>query len=555
MRASIVWLCAFGCASPTTGPGSEPDPKGWNITVDMSRLDRFVTAPSWRVGGVATATEGLAGVDVNGSAAAVATDGAFSTDVSITAGLVPVPVLARDLVGHERKGDRTLIATAFLPEGALAPQSAALVVSNTTLSAMSAGLTSQTGNVDVAGEIMSKDTLSQDDRCVTWPTGARQGTVQVSLAQDQSGLVLRIVIPNLDVYFAGECQGLLSTIPLAGEMHATIVVQTRLTALPPADGGCLSAFAHTTPTVSVQNWYFDVWGTAGPLQDWIVSMFRDQKSAEARAQLATEVGTRADQLLAEKLASISVFERTSELTLLDRPIAMQLCLTALDAIGGRLVARVGAATTGAGTREAPGAPQIDGALPAVAPNELVLDANLVAQLLFSAWRDGGFARTAPDVDVGVLQVLMPGLYERHPDATSAQVAIDGELPPLVRATPSGPGDLRVELGDLMVTVSVEGERILTFGVNLELELALEPTMGGLAPKVLDSRATVALLDELLDGADAALEQAVQVQIGGSAAQLIGNGTVLALPDLPGLGAPSDVTADAGGRYVRVKLSP
>ena len=554
MRASIISLCVLGCASPT-GPATEPDPKGWNITVDMSRLDRFVTAPSWRVGGVATATEGLASVDVNGVPAPLAADGSFASDIAITAGLVPVPVLARDLAGHERKGDRALLATTFLPEGALATHAAALVVTNATLAAMSSGLTSQTGTIDVASEIMSRDTLSVDDRCVTWPTRAQQGAVQVSLAQDQSGLVLRIVIPNLAVYFAGECQGLLRTIPLAGEMHGTIVVQTRLAAKPPADGSCLSAFAHTTPTVSIQSWYFDVWGTAGPLQDWIVSMFRDEKSAEARAQLVREVGTRADQLLTEKLASISVFERTSELSLLDRPIAMQLCLTALESAGGRLLARVGAAATGLGTRDAPGAPQIDGALPTVAPNELVLDANLVAQLLFSAWRDGGLARNAADVDVGVLQVLVPGLYERHPDATSAQVAIDGELPALVRATPNGPGDLRIELGDLMLVISVAGERILKFGVNLEVELALEPVFGGLAPKVLDSRATVALLDELLDGSDAALEQAVQLQIGASAAQLIGDGMILALPDLPGLGAPSDVTPDAGGRYVRVKLSP
>jgi hypothetical protein len=307
--------------------------------------------------------------------------------------------------------------------------------------------------------------------------------------------------------------------------------------------------------VTIQNWSFDVWGTSGPLQSWIVDLFSGSKSDEARAELASQVKTRADEMLTQKLASISVFDRSSELTLLDRPIAMHLCLTDLMTVGGRLVARVGADATGTGMRDAPGAPQIDGALPTVAPGELVLDGNVVAQLLFSAWRDGGMTRDAPDVDVGVLQVLLPGLYERHPDATSAQVAIDGELPALVRATPEGPGDLRVELGDLMVSISVEGERVLKFGVVLQLELELQPVAGGLSPKVIDSHARVALLDELLDGSDAALEQAVQLQIGGSAAKLLGDGTVLALPELPGLGSPSDVTPDAGGRFVHVKLAP
>ena len=192
-------------------------------------------------------------------------------------------------------------------------------------------------------------------------------------------------------------------------------------------------------------------------------------------------------------------------------------------------------------------------MPAARAKELVLDANLVGQLLFASWRDGGLARAAPDVSVDVLQTLVPALYDRFPNATTAQIAIDAELPPLVRATPGGPGDLQLELGDLVVDLSIEGTRVQRFGVNLTLQLDLVPHDGKLRPTVLETAAEVALLDELYDGPDAALEAAVRLQIGGAAAELLGDSAAIALPDLPGVGAPLDVSPDEGGRFVRVRL--
>src|SRR5262249_24961081 len=101
----------------------------------------------------------------------------------------------------------------------------------------------------------------------------------------------------------------------------------------------------------------------------------------------------------------------------------------------------------------------------------------------------------------------------------------------------------------------QGDRVFRFGVHLTLAVELVPMAGKLSPKVVGSTADGALLDELLDGPDDALEQAVKLKIGDAAAQLLGDGAALALPDLPGLGAPADVTPDAGGRYLHIKLAP
>ena len=218
---------------------------------------------------------------------------------------------------------------------------------------MSDSIASYAQDVDVAGEILARDVLSQDDRCVTWPVSGHQGAVSATLVQNAGNLWLHIRVPGLYIYFEGQCQGLLSTIPIAGEMGGTIDIWTRLTALPPQGGGCLHAFDHTTPQVTVGNWGFDVWGTSGPLQAWIVDMFSGSKSAEAKSQLQTEVGARANTLLGMKLANVSVFERMSQLDLLGRPLSLELCVSGLETVNQTLTACIAARATGAGMREAP----------------------------------------------------------------------------------------------------------------------------------------------------------------------------------------------------------
>src|SRR5579859_6215583 len=85
MMRTHAWLVllAIGChthgggapSGGSTAPDAAlPPPPGavsWTIDIDESALNRYVTpvtATSWSFGGVATASEGLAGVTVAGSA-------------------------------------------------------------------------------------------------------------------------------------------------------------------------------------------------------------------------------------------------------------------------------------------------------------------------------------------------------------------------------------------------------------------------------------------------------------------------------------------------------
>jgi hypothetical protein len=557
----VLFLVACGTRPSDGGDdgggddGPIPEP-AWTIDVDMSGLDRFVPAgtTTWSVGGVATGSEGIASVDVAGAPAALESDGTFRADVAVAPGLTVVPIVAHDAKDHQRQAHRSLLSARWLPEGAANVDGAGLVLTDAILSTMGEDLAGEAADIDVAAEIMAQDVLSQDDRCVTWPVYAEQGELAVELVRDGSELWLNIQIPDLYVYFEGECQGLLSIIPIAGEMAGDIDLWTRLTAIPPSgEEVCLSSFDHTTPEVFVNGWYFDVWGVGGPLQNWIITLFSGSKSEEARAQIASEMQTRSDEMLTEKLADITVFDRTSSLDLLSRPIDMHLCLTSMERVGDQLIARVAATAQGDGSREAPGAPQLDGAAPMPAPGELLLDGNLVAQLLFSAWRDGGLAR--PDVqqvELSLIGLLVPELRELFPDAEYVDVSIDGELPPLVRAVSASGGDLTVDIGDLMLDLAIEGTPVFRFNVHLTLDLDLVPMDGSLVPTVIETTSEVFLIDEAIDGPDAALEDAVALKIGDAAADLL-SGASLKLPELPGLGAPVDVVPDAGGRFLHISL--
>jgi hypothetical protein len=563
MRAyALIALSLVGCSGKSGGGDdtTEPDPKGWTIDIDMSGTNRFVdpaSSTSWAIAGRVTSTEELGEITVGGAPVAADGDGAFGAMVPAMPGLTRVSVLARDVLGHERKGDRTLLAARFLPDGMHNPSAASLVLDDAILASMGDGLAGEAGTVDVAGEIMARDVLSQDDRCTTWPVEASQGSPVVALAQDRGNLWLHIQIPNLYVYFEGSCQGLFSTIPIGGEMGGTIDIWTKLDPKAPVTGDCMTAFGHTSPEVEVNNWGFQVWGLGGPLQNWIVDAFSGSKSEEARSQIAGEVGTRADTMLTDKLQNISVFDRSSELELLGETVGMHLCLAGLDKVNGRLIARIAAAATAPKEnvdKVAPGAPQVDGEAPTAGPNELLLDANLVGQLLFASWKAGGLTRPGPDADISILQVLVPELYDNFSTAT-AQVTIDAELPPLVTATPDAinGGHLKVELGDVMVDLTLEDKRVFRFGVTLTLALKLEAANGKLVPMVVDSTAQVSLLDERYDGPDAAIETAIAAKIGGVAGELIGESAAISLPALPGLGAPTTVTVDPAGRFLRIGL--
>ena len=539
----------------------EPGPSGWKIDVDMSGLDRFVPAgtTTWTVGGHARSSLPLINVDVAGTAAPLM-DGDFARDVETSLGMTIVPIIARDSEAHARQAHRTLLNAHFLPEGAINDRIAAVVLSDQVLASLNATIKEQTDQIDIAGQIMAQDPLFEDANCTIRPVSATSGKLVVEL-QRKSGTQLwfNFKLPNLLVTFAGECRSAGIPIRIAGSIGGTFDVLTRLTAnAPPAGETCLSSFDHTTPTCAISGWVYDIYSPDGPAQTIIIRALAPT-SAQAQAMIHDGIVSGADQLLTEQLSNLEVFDQTQTFPGVGgEPITMHVCLAGLGPENGKLVIRMAGDIAGAGTREAPGAPMLPAGAPVAKDNEMLLDTGLITQLVFSSWRDNAFVQEVPQaVEISLLALLVRELTDAFPNATHADIAVDGELPPFIRATPDVAGaDLRLEIGDLMVTLSVEGTMIMKFNIHIALDIDFVAKDGMLVPMSVGSQVDATLIDELYDGPDDALEFAIESGLSQAVGDIFAGGGGIGIPEvIPGIGRITDILPDEGGRYLRLKLAP
>ncbi len=542
-------------------PGRTPDdpdaPAAYTLAVDTSPTGSFAPAhaTTWSVSGRVTASEGLGPLTVAGGAVPVGAGGSFTREVSIGPGLNLVEIEARDMAApaHSRQAHRAVLAADYLPEGHINPAAAALTLTNEILAPMAEPLSGRVAALDIAGEIMARPTLT-DDTCTTYPDSARHGTASLAIVVSDTGeLWLELTIPNLEIRFHGNCSTFLFSTDIRGSMTTDVVLRARLSA-PPGDV-CVTGFEHEPPVVDLVGFDMDVSGGSGLLDGLLVSLMGEMREGDTADSLAEELATQADALLGSELTGVTVFDSTETMSLFDTPVDVHLCLTGLVTEGGTLRATVGATAAGpGGALEAPGAPIVAGELPPATPGKLWLDGNLIAQLLFSAWRSGALASDGVEtIDVGTLGLVVPSLRGRYPAGTMADISIDGRLPPLVTAAPAEEGDLVLSIGELHLSISVAGELLFRIGTNLRMTLELVPEGGALRPEVADVQSDIWVVEEpLMDADDEALAAAVGLQIGSAASSLLGE-TAIALPDIGGAMVPVDVVTTPGGRYVEITV--
>jgi hypothetical protein len=539
------------------GGGGPQGPKN-DIQIDLSGLDRYVQGapPTYTVAGRATASAGIDHLLVADQMAALADDGGFHADVPVSPGLSPLPILAFDRAQpqHTRKGDRSLISARFLAEGDMNPGGAALTLSDQMLADAAAPLAQDITNLNVADQVRMRPVLSDDGTCRTVPAAARQMPTQFALTRSSEGkLQVRVTVPQLVVQFTGQCSVLGNGIPLHGQFSTNIVMTSLLDPVAPAAGSCLHQFNHSMPAVQMQNWQFEVHGD-GP-SGFLVDLLGGSQGPTARDRFQQEFAMQADQLLAMKLADVNLFNKQQTIMMKGVSIDLGLCLTGLLSESSSLRAVVGTRARGPGGAEAPGAPQVDGALPTVEANTLWLDSNLIGQLLFSSWRAGGLSSgSIMQVDVALLALLAPGLMGRYPDGTMADVSTTAELPPFIHAAAPADGDLVIELGDLMVDLKVGSDLLFRLGVNVKLTLELVPQADALMPMVTKVEAKSHLLEApVADVPDDVIENVINGRVKDAAAMLVGDAAI----SLPSIGSvvlhPRDVMADPGGRYLKLPL--
>jgi len=547
-------------------PPEQPPPRDEEERIEGFVIDTSSTNPyvdmgveGHMVSGRVSSPEGIESLTVEGELVTPDSDGSFEVEVAVTPGLQLVEIEALDNATPQqsRLGHLSLLSADFLPEGEVNPTAALLVLTNEVVSSMAEPMQEMVAEIDVASEILARETLSDDEQCTTRPTAATQGTPTLSLSVNEAGeLWMEVLVPEVHIEFDGTCSMLISTVDVTGSMDTNILIRTQISAPPSED--CLVGLDSSPPAIELEEFDLQLTG-GGPLTGWLVSMMADRSEGATAEQLRTEFAAEAEALLAAELEGVTIFESNETMNLFDVAMDTELCLTGLVTEEGVLRAYVGAKVIGPGGLEGPGAPMVAGDVPPPAPNTLWLDANLVGQLLFSAWRGGGLdGEDIAEVDMALLAMLNRDLEELFPTSPPISVSMAGHLPPYVRAVEpvdgEATGDLVLEIGNMDLLLDVDGQRLFRVGSQLELTLDLVPDGAGLRPEVVNIESVAHVLEEpLVDIDDAALAEAVRLQIGMVASDLLGDDTVISLPEVGGAMSPTDAVPVPGGRFIEVSL--
>lgn len=550
--------------SDPTNPGTPPDGTDPPATMpeyvlgfDLNSLNRFVEGgpATYDVGGRVISTYAVDSLRVADSATTVGADGSFHATVPVTPGVHVVPMIVSDVQGHTRNGHRALISTRYLPEDELNPGAAAMTVSNEVLENLVAPFRAEIESINLADAIRMRGSSFSQSGCTINLTNITHGRPGLQLVNGPTGELLAVFsVPNVRVTFTGNCSiPLVGSSSLSGAMTTNVLVSSALSA-PPGET-CIMGLNHSPPSVDLPGFDLDVSISGGGLLSLISPIIGEIMEGSVADTMKEQIAAEADDLFTEQSARLSLLSEATDTDFQGTNLHLRPCLTSLGPENGVLRARLGLAIQGPGGYPAPGAPQVDGDMPAAQANSLWLDANLISQMMFSIWRDGGLETEVSDqINFGLIALLAPDLRGRYPNDTPVTIKVQAHLPPVVRAAEPGMGDLLVEIGDLMIELKVRDELLFRVGILVKLTLELEPVEGGLMPTVTNTDAEVHLLDEpVVDVADNVLEGAIAGQVAGTAAAFFGDGPI-GLPDLGFEIRATDAVAEPGGRYVRLVLA-
>lgn len=540
---------------PPRTPGSPPAAMPeWVLGFDLNSLNRFVegSPATHPIAGRVISTFAIDDLRVNDTVTTTGADGSFSTTVPVTPGVNVVPITVTDQAGHARNGHRALINTAFLPEGQLNATGAAMTISNELLESMVAPFRARIEGINLADSIGGAGSFSQGG-CDINLNSITHGRPNLSLVNGPGGQLLAVFsVPNVRVNFSGFCSLILTSSTVTGSMTTNVTVSSALSA--PPGNECIMGLQNSPAMVELPGFDLDISLGGGGIISLISPIIGEIMEGSVADTMKETIAAEADTLFAEQSSQIALLSDPTDIDFQGTSLHLQPCLTGLGPENGVLRGRLGVAVTGPGGYPAPGAPQVAGDMPPAVPNSLWLDSNLLSQMFFAIWRSGGLESEVNDqIQFGLLALLVPDLADRYPSNTPVTIAIQAHLPPVVSTPEPGMGDLKVEIGDLMVELKVGDELLFRIGILVRMTLELMPVDGKLVPVVTNTEAEAHVLDEpIADVEDSVLEGAVGGMVGGAAAGFFGD-EGFALPDLGFAINPTDVVAEPGGRYLRLVL--
>lgn len=514
-----------GCADHPYDPGAPAiDPSAPRVHILAPARGAFAgDVQTLTVTGTAIDDTGVASVQVNGVAAAVAGDGSWTATIPVSPGTQLIHAVARDTQGNVGKESRAVVVGPLQPIAAPVPQAIAAAMSAQTFAAVGRGITGFLSTGDLAAAVAPLNPVidvggGPDCNYVQAAiTKLSVGSASsVTLLPEPGGLALDVELDRvtLGMHLA------YSVVCLDGASDLTITASHIRVAGMLGVGVRAGAFdiALTGQSVQLTGVDLDLSGLPGDVIGWL----------DLDHALGSVVGWAARQLVVPALNSaLGSLNDTRTVNVLGTAVDIHLAPAriAFDASGA--VIDLDAVLRAQGDAGAPGYVFLPGQEPAMSTDRgfaLAVAADAANQLLASLWAaralDRGFDLTTGSYgEIGKL-------YDR--------VELSAAVPPFIAA--SG-GALRLTIGDLVASFK-NGDALATqVAVSAEVDVRVVADASGRPRLDVGTPTTyVDVLDEHVTGANVLSNAQFEVIASFALSRVIaiGSGAIGAIP-LPSLG--------------------
>lgn len=514
-----------GCADHPYDPGAPAiDPTAPGVHILAPALGTFAgDVQTLTVTGTASDDTGVASVQVNGVAAALAGDGSWTATIPVSPGTQLIHAVARDTQGNAGKESRAVVVGPLRPIATAVPQAIAVAMSAQTFAAVGRGITGFLQAGDLAAAVAPLNPVidvggGPDCNYVQAAiTRLSVGSASsVTLLPEPGGLALDVELDRVTIgmHLA------YSVLCLDGASDLTITASHIKVAGMLGVGVKSGAFdiALTGQTVQLTGTNIDLTGLPGEVISWL----------DLDHALASVVGWAAQQLVVPALDSaLGSLNDTRTVNVLGTAVDIHLAPShiAFDASGA--VIELDTMLRAQGDAGAPGFVFQPGDVPAMATDRgfaLAVADDAANQLLTSLWAARALDRSF-DLTTGSYGDIGK-LYDR--------VELSAGVPPFVAA--SG-GALRLTIGDLIASFK-NGDALATqVAVSAEVDVKVVADASGLPRLDVGTPTTyVDILDEHVTGANVLSNAQFEVITSFALSRVIavGSGAIGAIP-LPSLG--------------------
>jgi hypothetical protein len=542
MRVTIAALiAASACSGAQSKQGSDTPP-----VLQVTSPTRGTTTDGTMVTVTGTVTDdGPVHVTVQGTDVTPASDGSFTTTISVPPGLSLIETHAIDKGGHDVRDVRAVLAGATgMSDGSLGSPIGAQA-SPAALRQIATTIANDAEHIDYTAAVQHLNPIYNNSSClgaVVNITHISIGSIDAAMVPGNNAVITDVTLNNvvvtLQADFRVACIGGSDTITLsssAAHIHGNLGLS--------ASAGKIST-SLPNASITLDNFNLNVGGIPGPIVDLFNGVVRGRVESALSGMISNKVPPLADAKIANLLTrpyTITVLGHKNTVTVSpDRVnvsssglfLGATTTLTVIDGEGGVF------------------APMPMALPPTLMANSqgigLAIATDLVNELLAGLWAASAFDRSLPISKVAVLAALL------DPDA--ATIDLHMMLPPQIIATSDS--KLQLSVGDAMISVKdMSGAELQKIALSVNTTLVAGPSQSDkllltvgqptvYADVIQQDPNSTQLTDQQIEG----IVNGVWGLVGDTANQALAN---LPMPSLAGLqlgaptiaGMPGFVTAD------------